>query len=117
MKERIKLLRRMFDLSQQSFADRLGVKRGTIVNYEIGRNEPVPAIISLICREFNVSEKWLRTGKGEMFLPEPKSELEALTKRYDLSATDEFFVEKFVNLTPDLRKVIADFFVSLSTND
>lgn len=68
MNERIKSLRSTLKLTQQDFADRLGIKRGSIANYELGRNEPIDAVISLICREFNVSEEWLRTGQGEMFV-------------------------------------------------
>ena len=33
----------------------------------LGRNEPIDAVVSLICREFHVSEGWLRNGSGEMF--------------------------------------------------
>ncbi len=67
MNERLKKLRLELDLTQQEFADRLGVKRGTIANYELGRNDPIDAVISLICREFHVSEAWLRNGEGDMF--------------------------------------------------
>lgn len=66
MKNRLKTLRDALNLTQQEFADRLGVKRGTISNYELGRNEPIDAVISLICREFRVSEEWLRVGTGQM---------------------------------------------------
>ncbi len=68
MKDRIKKIRKELDLTQQEFADKLGVKRGAIANYEIGRNEPVDSVISLICREFNVNEHWLRDGTGSMFI-------------------------------------------------
>ena len=64
MNERIKRLRSKLEMTQQEFADRLGIKRGTLANYEIGRNEPIDAVISLICKEFNVNEAWLRTGEG-----------------------------------------------------
>lgn len=67
MNERIKKLRRELDLTQQEFADRIGIKRNTIANYESGRNEPIDAVVSLICREFNVNERWLRTGEGDIF--------------------------------------------------
>lgn len=43
------------------------VKRNTVGQWEIGRNELTDAIILSICREFNVNEEWLRTGEGEMF--------------------------------------------------
>ena len=68
MNDRIKKVRTALGLSQQEFADRIGIKRGAVANYEVGRNEPIDAVISLICREFNVSERWLRTGDGEMFV-------------------------------------------------
>jgi len=67
LKDRIRKLRKNLDLTQQEFADRLGTKRNTIANYEIGRNEPSNSVFTLICREFNVNEEWLRTGEGEMF--------------------------------------------------
>lgn len=69
MKDRIKALRRSLELTQEEFAARLGIKRGALANYEVGRNEPIDAVVALMCREFHVSEEWLRTGRGEMFLP------------------------------------------------
>lgn len=74
MNERIKELRKALNLTQQEFADKLNIKRGAIANYEIGRNEPIDAVISLICKEFNVNENWLRNGKGEMFKERSPSE-------------------------------------------
>ena len=74
MDERIKELRKALGFTQQQFADALGVKRNTISQYEIGRNAPIDAVISLICREFGVSETWLRNGEGEMFVPKSRNE-------------------------------------------
>lgn len=68
MKERLKLLRKELNLTQQELADKLGIKRTTIGNYEVGRNEPVDSVISLICDRLSVNEEWLRTGAGEMFV-------------------------------------------------
>lgn len=68
MKERLKLLRKELNLTQQELADKLGIKRTTIGNYEVGRNEPVDSVISLICDRLSVNEEWLRTGSGEMFV-------------------------------------------------
>ena len=67
VKDRLKELRKELGLTQEKFAKRLRMKRNSIANYEIGRNEPIDAVIALICREFNVNETWLRTGEGEKF--------------------------------------------------
>ena len=69
MNERIKKIRTSANLTQQEFADRIGVSRGALANYEVNRNEPIDAVITLICREFNINEHWLRTGEGEMTRP------------------------------------------------
>lgn len=66
--ERIKILRKGLGKTQQAFANAIGLKRNTIANYEIDQIQPSDRTIADICREFNVSENWLRTGEGEMFL-------------------------------------------------
>lgn len=103
MKDRIKKIRKELDLTQQEFADRIGIKRGGIANYEIGRNEPADSVISLICREFNVSEKWLRYGEGDMFLPTDRNaDIAKLTKQLLNEESDSFknrFVSMLANLT------------------
>lgn len=68
MQDRIKELRKTLGLTQQEFADKIGIQRGTYAKYEIGRNEPIDAVIRLICTTFNVREEWLRHGSGEMFV-------------------------------------------------
>ena len=67
LNERLKKLRKKLDMTQQEFADSIGIKRSTMATYESGRNEPIDAVISLICKQHNVNEDWLRSGEGEMF--------------------------------------------------
>lgn len=67
MKEQLKKLRKHLDMTQQAFADKIGMKQNTIAQYEMGRTVPSDAIVFSICREFGVNENWLRTGDGEMF--------------------------------------------------
>lgn len=113
MNERIKKLRRALDLTQQEFADRVGIKRNTVANYETGRNEPIDTVLALICREFGVNEEWLRSGSGEMFTPSAPSELDALAKRYGLSHSDYILIEKFISMGASDRAVIRDFIIEV----
>ena len=94
MKTRLRNLRKSLNLTQQDFADKIGIKRNTLANYEIGRNEPIDAVISLICKEFNVNEEWLRTGKGEMFNTVGDDELAYLVGQ--LCGSDDEFKKEFV---------------------
>ncbi len=89
--DRIKQIRKLKNLTQQEFANRLGIKRSTISNYEMGRNNPVDSVISLICREFNVNEEWLRNGTGDMFLPENRQyEIEKAVRNLFTGEADSF---------------------------
>ena len=74
LKERLKKLRKSLDMTQQAFADKIGMKQNTIAQYEMGRTVPSDAIIFSICREFNVNEQWLRDGTGAMFVEIPRDE-------------------------------------------
>lgn len=105
MNERLKELRKTLGLTQQKFADKIGVKRNSLANYETGRNTPIEAIIFSICREFNVNEEWLRNGTGDMFLPlDRNTDITKLTNQLLNEEKDSFknrFVSMLANLTVD----------------
>lgn len=68
MKERLKALRKELHLTQQEFADKIGIQRSTYAKYEIGASSPIDVVVTLICKTCNVNEEWLRNGSGEMFI-------------------------------------------------
>ncbi len=107
--QQIRRLRKELDITQQEFAERIGVSRANIGKYETGISEPSAAVLSLICREFNVNEEWLRTGEGEMFRAAPSDVLDQLAYKYQLSNADYIMIEKFVHLRPEVRKAIFDY--------
>ena len=109
MQERIKALRRELNLTQAKFAERLGIKPNTISQYESGRNEPIDAVIALICREFGVSELWLRTGEGEMFEATPETQLDELSKEYNLDELDRKMMLGYLKLSAAERTVIKQY--------
>ncbi len=67
LRDRIKAIRKNAGMTQQQFAEKLGVSRNTIATYETSVRVPIDAIIVSICREFGVREEWLRTGEGAMY--------------------------------------------------
>ena len=122
MKDRIKKLRKSLDMTQQEFANRIGVKRNTIGQYEIGRNEPIDTVINLICREFNVNEDWLRNGGSDenMFIKLTEDEELAMYTQILLDSTDDImadmikdFIVVYEKLDNDSKQVLKNVSKSL----
>lgn len=116
MNERIKEVRKSLGLTQQEFADRIGVKRNTVATYEGGRNVPIDSVVSLICKEYNVNEEWLRTGEGEMFQDLSQGELAARVVGEALADDNKFIQSVFISLgklTPTEWKVVEKFITSV----
>lgn len=67
MNKRLKILRTELDLSQAEFSKKLSLGQSTYAALEIGKSPIKDRHIKLICSTFNVSEEWLRDGKGDMF--------------------------------------------------
>lgn len=52
-------------LTKTAFSERLNVSQAFISQLCSGTKTPSDRTIADICREFNISEVWLRTGEGE----------------------------------------------------
>lgn len=123
MNERIKEPRKELKLTQQEFADELKISRGNIGAYEVGKNAPSDAVVSLICKTFNVNEEWLRVGVGDMFLELPEEDEEAayVSELLEDVDNDLFILIKEVmhtyhDLSPKSKEVIRDFSARLREN-
>lgn len=94
--DRVRLVRKSdkVHLTMESFGDRLGVKKAAISKIENGNNSVSETIIKSICREFGVSEIWLRDGEGEMF--QEKSKSEQLMRLFQDVDVDDGFKSRFV---------------------
>lgn len=109
LQNRIKEIRRMFKLTQSEFGERIGVKGNTITGYETGVRTPSDAAIKSICREFNCSEDWLRTGTGDMLATNDR---DTATQAFgELAARKDPIIDGFVlflrSRTPEQLEMIA----------
>ena len=102
MDKRLKKLRNELEMTQQEFADVLGTARGNISAYEVGKNAPSDAVISLICKtdfpKGRVNETWLRTGEGEMFIEASRDEQIAAFVGGILKDEEDTFQKKFISM-------------------
>ena len=80
MYKRLKKIRKELDMTQQEFADGIGIARGNISAYEVGKNA-----------------KWLRTGEGEMFIELSRSDEIAQFVGQLMTEEDDSFKKRLVS--------------------
>ncbi|MFR3882091.1 MAG: helix-turn-helix domain-containing protein [Lachnospiraceae bacterium] len=65
--ERVKMVRDKAQLTMEQFGNRIGgVSKSTISNIENDNRNLTEHMLKSICREFDVNEKWLKSGEGDM---------------------------------------------------
>lgn len=112
--ERVKVIRTSSGLTLDKFSERIGVSRAAMSNIENERRNVTDQMFKSICREFEVSEDWLRYGTGDMFvIPEDKTAAvvaSILTKKDDpLYKMMVSFAETYEQLSPESQKVLQEF--------
>lgn len=122
MNERIKELRKEYlKLTMEKFGERLGVGKSAINKLEKGDNKITDQMFKAICREFNVSEDWLRDGTGKPFVI-PKDETAAIITDILIDPDDDVYqmilniAKIYQQLNPDAQKVLRDFCSQLAEN-
>ena len=120
MGDRLRELRKLLGLTQKEFAEKIGVSQSALSLYESGRDIQFDPIITQICRQFGISETWLRTGEGSMHSPRPNDEIISSFFAEVLNDDKDFkyrFVAKLARLSPEQWDWIADFAEDLTEKD
>lgn len=103
IQQRLKDIRIAKKLTQKNFGKRLGLSLSQISSYETGHRKITQRTINDICREFDVNEKWLLEGKGNMFIDltedlETSEEIKVmLRKMLALQEEDREAIEKIID--------------------
>ena len=101
--ERIKYLRKdILKLTQQEFSDSLKISRSNMGNIEIGRIAVTDRVICDICEKFNITEEWLRTGNGSMYIELSKEEYIADFISSILKNKEDSFKKRYVAMLSKL---------------
>ena len=104
LNNRIAQIRRDAGLTQKDFGASIG---GLTQNYiwmlEKGERIPGDRTIADICRTYGVSEHWLRTGEGEMYIPLTRDEQIAEFVGDMLKDEDDTFKKRLVSVLARLN--------------
>lgn len=118
--ERVRQVRKYLNLTLEKFGKKLGVGKGAISAIEIGTRNLTGQMAKSICREFNVNEEWLRTGKGgpdNMFKKTSKEDefsraAKMIRQDHDSNAMNA--VIEYWKLDPSSKQAIWNFIHDLS---
>lgn len=108
MHERLKLIRETQKMSQAEFSKALGMGQSTLAMMEVGKRDILDRHIKTICSIFNVSERWLRTGEGEMFVKSKTFSLDKYAADHHMTDLELEIVKGYFSLNEEYRKVVMD---------
>ena len=104
MRKRIGQLRKSLGLTQKQFGEKIGVQRGTVTNYELGRNIPTETVRLMISKIYGVRREWLETGEGEMFKKKNRYEQAwDMSEKY-LKDENEMFRQRLISAISELSE-------------
>lgn len=104
LSERIALIQEKSKLNQTEFSGRIGISQQYLSQIRNGKKIPSDRTISDICREFGVNEVWIRTGEGDPFRQESRSEQIMRFAVQTAKGSDEFkkaLVSMLAKLDPE----------------
>jgi transcriptional regulator with XRE-family HTH domain len=116
MVERLIHLRKVLNLSQIKFAEKIGVSQALIWKVETDKRNFSTKLINAICNKLGVSREWLETGAGEMFAETSENALDVLQSKFGLDDFDKEIVYHFVNSPPAFRSFVKNYVKTIYEN-
>ena len=81
--QRIKLLRKELNLTQNAFSRVITISSGQLACIETEKRVVNNRTIKLICDSFKVNNEWLKTGKGQKYAEDKDSRYTRLLALFD----------------------------------
>ena len=69
--ERVRLMRKQLDMTQEQMAQRLGIGKAALSMIETGKARLSARNKNILVQDFNVNPDWIEIGEGKMFNAEP----------------------------------------------
>lgn len=117
MNTRIQQIRKTAKMTQDEFADKIGLSKNFVWMIEKGERTPSERTIKDICREFKVNYDWLVNGTGDM-LQSDDSDAQAIVDSV-MTGDNEFakkILVKFAKLSDEHWKQLQEILAELENN-
>ncbi len=114
--ERIKALRQLKKLSQNDFAQKLGITQSGVSYIEQPNTCVAEKTIKTICSIFSLNENWLRNGIEPIFNEDEFFELDKFARLKGASELEIEILKAYFDMDKSLRKEIINHFISYFEN-
>ena len=108
--ERFKAVRNALGKNQSEFAEALGFAQTGVSMIESHKRDVSDRHIKALCSIFNISEHWLRTGEGDMYVESETSLVDSLTKQMNMSTEQRKLMEIFLTMSDEKRDSVSKAF-------
>lgn len=108
--ERIREVRKTLGLTLEKFGDKIGIKKNSVSQLENGINNLTEQMTKAICREYSVSEEWLRNGTGSMFASAKSFSMDEYLRQKGASDLELEIIKIYFELDPSVRKSVIEHF-------
>ena len=113
LSERISFVVDNSKLSKTKFAEKINISQPYLSQLCTGVKKPSDRTVTDICREFDVSETWLRTGEGEPFIQLSRdaqiTRFVGEAMRGESPSDQQRFLNAMLGATPEELQAIARF--------
>ena len=93
-------------MTKSEFAKQINMSQSFVSELCFDRKQPSDRTISDVCRKFNVSETWLRTGEGEIFVKRTREE-----------ELDDFIADVLKDEPDSFRRRVVSILAKLTPSD
>lgn len=116
--DRVLQIRKENKLTQDDFAKKIKLSKNFVWMLEKGERVPSDRTISDICREFSISEEWLKTGNGDMYIIPIEEEALIISELIEKDSPVYDLVKSIIKIYKDLdvksQEVLERFCVDLA---
>ncbi|WP_196590380.1 helix-turn-helix domain-containing protein [Pectinatus frisingensis] len=108
--DRINIIIEDAKLKKVQFAQILNIDQSYVSRLIKGKGVPSPRLIENICEKFNINDKWLSDGLGDMYRPAEEN----ILNDPSLDVTDREILNSYIRMTPSQRQFIKNWIKNIA---
>ena len=108
--ERLKAIRKYYNLSQEKFGEKIGLQKSQISRLEKGQSTITEQVCISVCQIFKIRYEWLKKGEGVML---ESDSIDELASKFDLDSFGLSLIREYMRLSREQRAAVQEYFYNV----